>query len=66
MKIDLRSQLATGPDGTTYPFDIDAFRKKCLLEGLDDVGITLQHEAAIAAFETRYRKRHDWLFDGNL
>jgi 3-isopropylmalate/(R)-2-methylmalate dehydratase small subunit len=66
MKIDLPSQTVTGPDGKTYRFEIDAFRKKCLLEGLDDIGITLQHEAAIAAFENRYRQRYDWLFDGNL
>ena len=66
MKIDLPSQTVTGPDGSTYRFEIDAFRKKCLLEGLDDIGITLQHDAAIAAFETRYRQRFDWLFDGNL
>ena len=66
MKIDLPSQTVTGPDGTAYRFDIDGFRKQCLLEGLDDIGITLQHEAAIAAFENRYRKRYDWLFDGNV
>ena len=66
MKIDLPSQTVTGPDGSTYRFEIDAFRKKCLLEGLDDVGITLQHEAAIAAFENRYRNRYDWLFDGKV
>jgi len=66
MKVDLPSQTVTGPDGSRYPFAIDAFRKKCLLEGLDEVGITLQHDAAIAAFENRYRKRYDWLFDGNL
>jgi len=66
MKVDLPSQTVTGPDGRNYRFEIDAFRKKCLLEGLDEVGITLQHDAAIAAFEDRYRKRYDWLFDGNL
>lgn len=66
MKIDLPSQTVTGPDGRSYRFEIDAFRKKCLLEGLDEVGITLQHEKAIAAFESAYRKRYDWLFDGNV
>jgi 3-isopropylmalate/(R)-2-methylmalate dehydratase small subunit len=66
MKIDLPSQTVTGPDGSRYPFQIDAFRKKCLLEGLDDVGVTLQHEPAIAAFESQYRKRFDWLFHGNV
>jgi len=66
MKIDLPSQTVTGPDGRTYQFAIDAFRKKCLLEGLDEVGITLQHDKAISAFENAYRKRYDWLFDGNV
>jgi 3-isopropylmalate/(R)-2-methylmalate dehydratase small subunit len=66
MKIDLPSQTVTGPDGSTYRFEIDAFRKKCLLEGLDEVGITLRHDKAIAGFEASYRKRHDWLFDGNV
>jgi 3-isopropylmalate/(R)-2-methylmalate dehydratase small subunit len=66
MKVDLPAQTVTGPDGAAYPFEIDAFRKKCLLEGLDDVGVTLQHEAAIAAFEANYRQRFDWLFHGNV
>jgi len=66
IKVDLPAQTVTGPDGAAYAFQIDGFRKKCLLEGLDDIGITLQHEAAIAAFETRYRKRFDWLFHGNV
>jgi len=66
MKVDLPSQTVTGPDGKSYRFEIDAFRKKCLLEGLDEIGITLQHDKAIAAFESDYRKRYDWLFDGNV
>ena len=66
MKIDLPSQTVTGPDGSIYRFEIDAFRKKCLLEGLDEIGVTLQHDAAIAVFEKRYRQRYDWLFDGNV
>ena len=66
MKVDLPSQTVTGPDGRAYRFEIDAFRKKCLQEGLDEIGITLQNDAAIAAFERRYRQRYDWLFDGNV
>jgi len=66
IKVDLPSQTVTGPDGKTYRFDIDAFRKKCLVEGLDDVGLTLTHEAAIAAFEKSYRQRFDWLFHGKV
>ena len=66
IRVDLPAQTVTGPDGSTYRFAINGYRKKCLLEGLDDIGITLQHEAAIAAFETQYRKRFDWLFHGNV
>ena len=66
MKVDLPAQTVTGPDGASCRFEIDAFRKKCLLQGMDDIGITLQHEAAIAAFENQYRQRFDWLFHGNV
>lgn len=62
LRIDLPGQSVTGPDGTVHRFDIDPFRKRCLLEGLDDIGLTLQHERAIAAFEQSYRQTFDWLF----
>lgn len=51
MSIDLRGQTITGPDGRTEQFEIDAFRKECLLEGVDEISMTLSHEASIAAFE---------------
>ena len=51
--VDLEAQEIRGPDGGTVTFDIDPFRKHCLLDGLDDVGLTLAHEDAIATFETR-------------
>lgn len=63
MRVDLPAQTVSGPDGAVYPFAIDAFRKKCLLQGLDDIGLTLQNEAAMQAFETQYRRRFDWLFN---
>jgi 3-isopropylmalate/(R)-2-methylmalate dehydratase small subunit len=63
MRVDLPAQTVTGPDGATYPFSIDAFRKKCLLEGLDDIGLTLQYDAQISVFEKQYRARFDWLFN---
>ncbi len=59
--IDLAAQTITRPDGTTVKFDIDPFRKHCLLNGLDDVGITLQKEAKIAAFETKRRAGQPWV-----
>ena len=62
LRVDLPAQTVTGPDGATYAFRIDAFRKRCLLEGLDDVGLTLRHEAELSAFEQGYRERFDWLF----
>ena len=64
IRVDLAEQTVTGPDGAAHRFEIDAFRKRCLLEGLDDVGLTLRHDAAIGAFEQAYRRRFDWLFSG--
>ena len=52
--IDLAAQVVTAPDGAPHRFEIDPFRKQALLEGLDDIGLTLRHEAAIAAFEARH------------
>ena len=61
--IDLPAQTVTGPDGTTRSFAINAFAKTCLLEGLDDIQLTLQHEAQIAAYEKRGAAVSTWLFD---
>ena len=51
LKVDLEQQAITAPDGTTYKFEVDAFRKHCLLNGLDDIGLTLVHEDRITAYE---------------
>ena len=59
--IDLPSQALTLPDGTTERFDVDPFRKECLLEGIDEIDLTLRHEAAIAAYEARQREETPWL-----
>lgn len=61
--VDLASQTVTRPDGMKYTFEVDDFRKHCLLHGLDDIGLTLRDEAAIRGFETRHRAAHPWLFD---
>ena len=61
--IDLPAQSVTGPDGTSWSFDIDAFARTCLLEGLDDIRLTLRHEAEIAAYEERCATRTPWVFD---
>jgi 3-isopropylmalate/(R)-2-methylmalate dehydratase small subunit len=62
LAIDLQAQTVTRPDGLQYRFEVDAFRKHCLLNGLDDIGTTLQARDAIAAFEARRRAAQPWLF----
>ncbi len=59
--IDLERQEITGPDGGTIHFDIDPFRKHCLLEGLDDIGLTLQKRDKIAAYEKKQAETMPWL-----
>ncbi len=51
--VDLLKQVVVRPDGEEIPFEVDAFRKKCLLEGLDDIGLTLAHGREIDAYEAR-------------
>lgn len=51
VSIDLENQVINGPDGGTIAFDVDAFRKQCLMEGLDDIGLTLQKAGAIDSYE---------------
>jgi 3-isopropylmalate/(R)-2-methylmalate dehydratase small subunit len=62
LKVDLERQSITAPDGTVYKFEVDAFRKHCLLNGLDDIGLTLQHVEDIKAYETKHRAAQPWLF----
>jgi len=61
LKIDLEQQSITAPDGTVYKFEVESFRKLCLLNGLDDIGLTLQHVAEIRAFEAKHRAEQPWL-----
>jgi len=63
LRIDLPEQTVTAPDGVLYGFAIESFRKRCLVQGLDEIDLTLLHAEAITAFETEYRRRFDWLFD---
>ena len=62
LTIDLQAQAVTRPDGKVLHFEIDAFRKHCLLNGLDDIGLTLQDSDAIKAFESKHRASQPWLF----
>jgi len=59
--VDLDKQEITGPDGGTIAFEIDPFRKHCLLNGLDDIALTLERGAAIDAYETRLAADRPWL-----
>ena len=62
LSVDLAAQTVTCPDGVQYSFEVDAFRKHCLLNGLDDIGLTLQDADAIKAFESGYQAQRPWLF----
>ncbi len=53
LTVDLEAQVVVRPNGTRIPFEVDAFRKHCLLNGLDDIGLTLEHTAAIDAYEAK-------------
>jgi len=63
LTVDLSAQQVITPAGERFEFVVDAFRKHCLLNGLDDIGLTLQDADAIHAFEKHYRLRHPWLFN---
>jgi len=61
LTIDLEAQEIRGPDGGTVSFEIDAFRKHCLLNGLDDIGLTMEKAPSIEAYETKTATSHPWL-----
>jgi len=62
LNVDLAAQTVTTPGGDVYPFEVDAFRKHCLLNGLDDIGLTMQQQDKIKAFEEKHRQSQPWLF----
>ncbi|MDH5359367.1 MAG: 3-isopropylmalate dehydratase small subunit [Gammaproteobacteria bacterium] len=62
LKVDLEAQTITRPDGTAIDFEVEAFRKYCLLNGLDDIGLTLKHVDDIKAYETKRKQQAPWLF----
>ena len=62
LTIDLETQSVTTPEGEVIAFEVDAFRKHCLLNGLDDIGLTLQHVDEIRAYEARRKREVPWLF----
>lgn len=62
LTVDLEAQTVTTPAGESHRFDVDSFRKHCLLNGFDDIELTLQHADAIRAYESRRRAEAPWLF----
>jgi 3-isopropylmalate/(R)-2-methylmalate dehydratase small subunit len=62
LTVDLAKQTVATPNGKVFRFDIDPFRKDCLYRGLDSIGLTLQHDAAIASYERRRKAEAPWLF----
>ncbi|MCW8905459.1 3-isopropylmalate dehydratase small subunit [Sedimenticola sp.] len=63
ISVDLQAQTLTLADGEVIGFEVDEFRKQCLLEGLDDIGLTLRHSDEIAAFEQQRRAKAPWIFN---
>ncbi|UTF60991.1 3-isopropylmalate dehydratase small subunit [Gilvimarinus sp. DA14] len=63
LTVDLQKQQVITPEGQAFDFEIDEFRKHCLLNGLDDIGLTLEQADAIKAYEAKRRETAPWLFD---
>ena len=64
LTIDLEAQEIRGPDGGVIAFDVDPFRKRCLLEGLDDIALTMEKSGSIDDFEAKNRTAQPWLYSG--
>jgi 3-isopropylmalate/(R)-2-methylmalate dehydratase small subunit len=62
LAVDLEQQTVTTPSGESFSFDIDPHRKHCMLNGLDDIGLTLEHADEIRAFEAKHKAAQPWLF----
>jgi len=62
LTVDLGQQTVTTPDKTHRRFEVDPFRKDCLYRGLDAIGLTLEHEGTITAYETKRKAEAPWLF----
>ncbi|SUD90031.1 3-isopropylmalate dehydratase small subunit [Psychrobacter phenylpyruvicus] len=60
---DLERQVVVTPEGKEFPFEVDEFRKHCLLNGLDDIGLTLQQQDAIEAYEAKMKQKTPWVFN---
>jgi 3-isopropylmalate/(R)-2-methylmalate dehydratase small subunit len=60
ISVDLENQTVSSTDGTEFSFEVDAFKKHCLMNGLDDIGLTMQKEKSIDTFEAAYAARTPW------
>jgi|MEHZ01.5.fsa_nt_MEHZ011595549.1_16 3-isopropylmalate/(R)-2-methylmalate dehydratase small subunit len=63
IEVNLQEQQVILPDGESFSFEIDGFRKECLINGLDDIGLTLESEPKIRAYDANRRQHSPWLFD---
>ena len=63
LQVDLESHTVTRPHGETHSFEVESFRKYCLLNGFDDIDLTLKREEEIAFFESQRRRSMPWLFE---
>ena len=63
LSIDLPKQTVTTDSGHVFNFDLDNFRKECLIKGLDEIGLTLQNSEEIKAYESKRLQQHPWVFD---
>ena len=61
MTVDLEAQTVTASDGTTYAFEVDPFRRHCLLNGLDDIGLTLEKAEMIGSYEAQAEQARPWV-----
>ena len=64
LTVDLENQQIIKPSGETIDFEVDSFRRHCLINGLDDIGLTLQYQDDIKAYEEKTKKTAPWLFTG--
>jgi 3-isopropylmalate/(R)-2-methylmalate dehydratase small subunit len=62
LAVDLEQQTVTTPGGESFSFDIDPFRKRCIMNGVDDIGLTLDHADEIRSFEAKHKQAQPWLF----
>jgi 3-isopropylmalate/(R)-2-methylmalate dehydratase small subunit len=59
--VDLEAQTVSASDGTEFAFEVDAFKKQCMLNGLDDIGLTMEKIAAVDTFEAKYQAQMPWV-----